>query len=420
MTTSLPTSPARILCRYGFFFSLVFFFYGTLYPFQFDFSPRELSWGWSHAGWQPYWDVARGRIPSVPDAVANILLTFPIGFCGYLHYAGQRRRLWQWLIFGLALGATAELLQLAVPSRSSSITDALNNGIGAFAGAAVASMIGASLFEFLEGNAWDVPLRHWGLLAAALVAIMLSPFDFGIDVSRILWNLRSLRHNPWHWGVPVGDGWIQAAAFALVGAMSGKLAKGGRLFRLSIPMAALAAILLLPLALELAQLLCGLHSFSLRSMTVEVSASLAGFALGMTGSPLARPGAGLILVSMSLVAAGLSPGHFVSWEARSGFGWIPFVAYYHQTTPAALYDAIMGLTCYGLTGGLLQISCGRCPRSLAVVYAIALATGIEICQCMIPTRFADITDILIAGMGAWIGALLCSSLAAVSRRPTES
>jgi glycopeptide antibiotics resistance protein len=86
------------------------------------------------------------------------------------------------------------------------------------------------------------------------------------------------------------------------------------------------------------------------------------------------------------------------------------VEYYRQTTPAALYDAMMGLTGYGLLGVLLQAAWRGRRRGLIAVLAVALAAGIEFAQMFLPSRVANITDILIAGMGAWIGALIYSGV----------
>jgi len=403
---------SQTLFRYGFCFSLLFFFYGTLFPFHFDFSKRELSIAWSQAGLLPYWDVERGRIPSMPDCVANILLTAPLGFLGLMQrlQRGKVSKLWNWFMLGLALGLAAEILQLAVPSRSSSVTDAINNGFGALAGAAAARLIGSRLLRFLEGTALDREHTWLWLLVGTLTAIMLGPFDFSLDVSHIVSDYRMLWTNPWELGVPIGDGWVQMAAFTLVGAMSGRIASSGRSMQLSRLKAAVACILLMPLVLESSQLFVESHAPSLRDFAMEALGAAAGFMVGTSAPVLARPILGFVILGLATIAAGLSPGHFVSWRGRSSFEWIPFVEYYRQTTPAALYDAMMGLTGYGLLGALLQAAWRGRRRGLIAVLAVALAAGIEFAQMFLPSRVANITDILIAGMGAWIGALIYSGV----------
>jgi VanZ family protein len=407
-----PAHASQTLFRYGLCFSFLFFFYGTLFPFHFDFSGREVSMAWSQAGLLPYWDVERGRITSVPDSVANILLTAPLGFLGLIHrlQKGKVSKPWHWFMLGIALGLTAEVLQLAVPSRSTSITDAINNGLGALVGAAAARLMGPRLLRFLEGTALDREHTRLWLLVGSLTVIMLGPFDFSLDVSQIVSDYRMLRTNPWELGVPIGDGWVQMAAFALVGAMSGRLAASGRFMRLSRLKAAVASVLLMPLAAEFSQVLLVSHAPSLRDLAMEVLGASAGFMVGTSVAVLARPITGFAVLGVALIAAGLSPGSFVGWPQRSAFKWIPFVEYYRKTTPGALYDAMMGLAGYGLLGGLLQAACRRRRHGLVAVLCMALAAGIEFAQVFLPTRFANLTDILIAGMGAWIGASICSGL----------
>lgn len=79
------------LCRYGFYISILLFVYGTLFPFHFDFTTQSLTNAWSHARTIPFWDAERGRIHSLPDMLANLLLTFPLGFFGFLRSDRKRQ-----------------------------------------------------------------------------------------------------------------------------------------------------------------------------------------------------------------------------------------------------------------------------------------------------------------------------------------
>ena len=105
------------LCRMPFWVSVFLFFYGTLFPFNVDFSQISLSSVWSTAKVVPYWDVNRGHIHSLPDVVSNVLLTIPMGCFGLL-YIGKKtwRHVFQWGVWGLALGFTVELIQLGIPT----------------------------------------------------------------------------------------------------------------------------------------------------------------------------------------------------------------------------------------------------------------------------------------------------------------
>jgi glycopeptide antibiotics resistance protein len=125
--------------------------------------------------------------------------------------------------------------------------------------------------------------------------------------------------------------------------------------------------------------------------------NLAGCACGIAAAYFipffVRRRVGFFLISLALAAQGLSPYHF---EGRSQFEWIPFIEYYQRITGAALQDALVGLLSYGLLAALW-------PRRAAIVWAILLAGGIETAQLFLPTRSPGITDVVIAGLGAWIG-----------------
>jgi VanZ family protein len=79
------------------------------------------------------------------------------------------------------------------------------------------------------------------------------------------------------------------------------------------------------------------------------------------------------------------------------------VEYYRQTTGAALYDAMAGLLNYGLLTAIW-------PKRISIFGAVVLAGGIEAAQIFVATRSAGITDILIAGIGAWAGFSICQAM----------
>jgi len=399
---------SRSLARYGFYVSILLFFYGTLFPFWFDFSGRELSEAWARSGLLPYWDLDRGRIHSIPDIVANILLTLPLGFFGALHRGdGRGGAMWRWWVLGFVLGVAAETLQLAIPSRSSSITDACNNAFGVLAGSAAACIAGTRLLRLLSGTICSRECTCLWILTGILATTMLGPFDLSLDIAHIRADMRMLYNNPWESGLPLGDAWIQIAEFAILGALAGRMARtGGPGTRKLGFWGSAAAVLAMPPALEIAQLLVESHAPSFRDLAMATGSLAAGFAVGAYAPRLARPACGFILVSLAIVASGLSPYRFASGRGVSSFEWIPLVEYYRHTTAPALYDAILGFLSFGLAGGLLKLSCTRCSRALVVGYALVLAGAIEYVQLYLPSRHPGVTDMLIACLGAWTGAMI--------------
>ena len=384
-------SPYARISRYGLYFSVLLFFYGTLFPFQFDLSPQSLSLAWSKAGILPFWDMVRGRIHSLPDMMANGLLTVPLGFFGVMVFGfeGYERRKWGiagWFVLGFALGIFSEMIQLAIPSRISDITDSFINGLGAIAGAVIATLFGKSIIDFLAGSILERRITLYWILAGIITACMLLPFDLSLDVGHFRAGLKTLLVNPWESSVPIESEWIRTAEFALLGALA-VLIRRVRLILFT---------LALPFFLEAAQLLVDSHAPSLRDLAMNVAGAAAGLTVGKYAPALIRPSAGFILINLAIVAQGLSPYRFVDWAARSHFEWIPLVEYYNRTTGAALHDALSGLLTYALLAALW-------PRRAVILWAVLLAGGIETAQVFIINRFAGITDILIASIGAWLG-----------------
>jgi glycopeptide antibiotics resistance protein len=376
--------PVHALCRYGFYLAALLLLYGTLFPFQFDVYSRSLALAFDSIRFVPYWDIERGRIHSLPDIVSNILLTVPLGFFGFLSFAGKHKAqsCARWLAWGFLLGLLAEVIQIGIPSRVADSTDAINNGLGSFLGAWAASIFGPIILNLFSGSLYDTKQTNFIIMLAVIGATMLIPLDFGMDVSQLKSSLKQLLQNPWELGTPLGDEWIQLVEFAMIGALAGSIGRR-RLMVFAI---------LLPIVLEPIQILVEFHSPSCRDMLMGLMGVGAGL-LAAHYPALVRPIAGFILINIALIAQGLSPYQFVGWNEHSHFNWVPLVEYYYQTTGAALYDAMSGLLSYALLVALW-------PTRAAVLWAILLAGSLEAAQVIIPARFAGTTDILVALCGA--------------------
>jgi glycopeptide antibiotics resistance protein len=403
---------ARLLSKYGFYFSISIFLYSVLFPFRFDFSSRQLWAAWSQAGFIPYWSAKKGMHVTADD-LANILLTIPMGFAGVLHYAGRHRmsRLYQWWALGLAFGLAAELIQLAIPTRASVVTDAINNGFGSFLGAAAASVMGQGTLRFFTGTASERRNIYLWMLVLSLVA-MLGPYDLGPDcMSRLGTSLRILQNHPWGSGTLMGKEWVRMAGFALIGALAIRLpVPGRRKPSMQRSLAAAALVLPLPVVLECARLLVESGGPSLGDLALDVFAALAGALAGLLVPPALRAFSGFLLFNVALAVAGLSPYRFSSWQPRVSFQWIPFYEFCSSRTLSSLSDAIISFFSFAILGGLLLLSFQRCSRWQVAVYALAFSGATELAQTFLPARTAGITDILVAGLGAWTGAYFCAAV----------
>ena len=387
---------ALALCRNGFYLSVILFLYGTLFPFQFDFSVGSLSRAWSVAGLVPYWNVQHWRIHNLPDMMSNIVLTIPLGFFGFLRQGrtGGLQRIGRLFLLGFLLGLLSEIVQLSIVSRISDITDALNNGVGSALGAFLAFLFGTKLLDLLSGKLLDRKQTCFIVLVAILIISMLLPMDPGMDMAQIESKLKQLRQNPWETGRPPEDEWIQMVEFALAGALASSIGRRRPII----------FMFLLPFILEPIQVLAQFRSPSVRDLMMNIAGVGSSVMAARVFPKVISPLAGFLLLNSALIAQGLSPYQFVGWNARSHFQWIPFGEYYYQSMGTVLSDAMSGFMSYLLLAALW-------PRRAAVLWAILLAGGIEAAQILIPARYPGLTDIIIAAVGAYTGYALSASAA---------
>jgi VanZ family protein len=409
---SLPEA-ARLLAKYGFYFSIAIFVYTDLFPFRIDISRHQLSTAWSQSIWIPYWYPQTG-VRILADDIANILLMMPLGFFGFLHCARRNRKLavYRWCALGLALGASAECIQLAIPTRATMITDILNNGLGSLLGAAAASAAGHRMLLFFTGVARERRNIYLWLLICALVP-MVGPINLGSDTLTFFGSgILTLQTDSRESETLMGAKWLNLAGFALIGAFAARLAVPGRR-KLTAwqPLAAVALVLLLPMLLQCARLLVGSYSPSLDDLTLDIVGTLLGFFAGLLAPSILRARNGFLLFNAALIAAGLNPYLFSSHPPnRMLFQWIPFYEFCRDRTPISFYEATVSLFSFAILGGFLQLSFPRCRSWQAAVYAFIFSGAIEFIKTFLPNRTPGITGILMAVLGAWIGAYICAAV----------
>jgi glycopeptide antibiotics resistance protein len=403
---------AQLLAKCGFYFSLSVLLYAVLFPFHFDFSGRHLLSAWSQAGFIPFWNAKKG-LHLAGDDIANILFTFPLGFFGFLHFAGRKDKwtLCRWAILGLAFGLGAEIIQLAIPTRASGITDIINNGLGAFLGAAIAAARGRPALEFFTGAAAEQRNIYLWMLIWSLVA-MVGPYDLSQDSATHINSIAPFfGTEPWQLDALIGAEWLRMAGFALIGALAARLAVPGRRKRtLQQPLSAAALVLLFPVILQCIRLLVESEGPSLDDLALDVFGALAGAFASLFIPPMLAASSGFLLFTAALIAAGLSPYHFSGWNHILVFQWIPFYDFCSNRSPLSFYEAILNLFSFAIMGGLLQLSFPRQRRAHIAFYAMAFSGAIEFVQTFLPARTAGITDILVAGLGAWTGAHICAAI----------
>lgn len=129
----------------------------TLSPFDFDPSNR----------FDYTWSTTRS------DIALNLAFLFPVGF---LLRLARSDRGWPWALDALALGVVVsgalELLQLFLPSRVTSPTDVLTNGLGAWAGGSAHMRIGRYLDRRLQRQlSLHLPLANLLYLSFPLLSL---------------------------------------------------------------------------------------------------------------------------------------------------------------------------------------------------------------------------------------------------------
>jgi VanZ family protein len=403
---------AEILAKYGFYFSLCMCLYADLFPFRLDLSSLQLSTAWSQAILIPYRYPDKGfRI--IADDISNILLMLPLGLMGFLHFGDRsgKRGILKWSALGFAFGLAAECAQLAIPTRASVITDAVNNGLGTFLGAAVASARGWRILEYFTGVALERRNIYLWLLICSLLA-MLGPYTLDTDsLSGVGTHPGVIAGTAAESKASLGEEWLRMAAFASIGALAFRLAVPGRRRpTLRQPLATAALILLFPMILHLARLMIGLSHPALDDLALDISSAIVGGMVSLFVPPARRPLGGFLLFQAALIAAALSPYAFSGWRQGPSFQWIPFYELCVHRAPMALYEAILCLVGFALMGGFMRLSFTRLSGRNIAAYALMLSGAIECAQTFLPARIPGASDLILSSLGAWTGAYICGAV----------
>jgi VanZ family protein len=148
MSTSLPAKPRSLLRRYLASGYALFIAYASLSPFS----------GWREQGlaFQEVLASPLAQTYTAFDALSNLLAYLPfgtlVGLTLHAHLDAKRSVLWA-ALGGLLFSAAMEYLQMYLPSRTSSNSDMLANGIG--------MLLGALLAVVMVQHAWFARITEW-------------------------------------------------------------------------------------------------------------------------------------------------------------------------------------------------------------------------------------------------------------------
>jgi VanZ family protein len=164
LTVTVDTPPSSPLARYLLLAYALLIIYASLHPFS----------GWRDQGASAFafLTIFLPRYITVFDLVTNFAAYLPLGFFAFLALHPLLRGALAFAAAGLAgccLSLTLEALQTFLPSRIPANLDLLTNGLGSFAGAALALRFGIGLLSggrihalrhrlFLPGGRYDLGL----------------------------------------------------------------------------------------------------------------------------------------------------------------------------------------------------------------------------------------------------------------------
>ena len=118
------------------------------------------------------------------------------------------------------------------------------------------------------------------------------------------------------------------------------------------------------------------------------------------------------------------------WRARyAGFWTVPFASLYHGSEYNAVSEVLRKTIMFGVfatlcTRAVLALSLPATIRRLFLVVVVLIAAGlagaIELAQVFLPPHVPDITDVILAAIGAIVGMTIVMRLTGRAKGPTTS
>jgi VanZ family protein len=383
------------------------------------------------------------------DLVANGLLFIPIGF---LWTAAMTRR---WQPLALAAAATAglvitvalafgiEFAQAWFPNRTQSWNDVVSECVGGTVGVALWLIAGRSLSrqatQLLSARGIELAHKLLALYAWSLLIFSAIPCDFVLSLA----ELRAKYHaGRLAWLAPANISLTRHAAHLVLLALAFvpagvwlhiALTRRATTSRSSLQRVTLVRWLMYSIAFSAACEAIQFFVYSRYTSLADVLAGWAGLAIGTslrlaaqrTGFTVAaaqsRPG---ILLCVSLAYSVLLAAVFwypFEWQfdtkrwttALNGFFRPPFAAHYVGTEFNALANVLFRAGSFGVLGGLLGWTVVSLPATVraaawqaAAVYAMMVSAVVELAQIALADHIADLTDVLVGAVAAWLAMLL--------------
>ena len=393
---------------------IIFIIYATTIPFTFIGSFEELARNLSSIRLTPYF--AGGRRESIFDIFSNIVLFMPFGFClvSVLRKPGQIvMAVILSCLSGLFISVVVEILQLFTVNRVSSVTDICNNGIGTFLGASAAVLYHNKISIFIKPyikSFFKRPLIevYTGLTAAGILFFAIVPFDFSLDMDDLKRGVKFfLAHRTifmeWKYMQSSVNNFLFFFIFSFLGTFSifnRAWISVMKFFLLTILFAA---------GIELMQFMIASRGSNISNLSFAAVGScggiLAAYRLYNENNMMRTAKRCFIVTYLIYVFFNyLFPFKLVTnvTDNISVISFVPFAMYFVRTNLFSFADFFEQTFMFIPLGVLGIMNLTRSPKkSFAVGFVFGAV--LELAQALVESRYCDITDAIMAGVGCYIG-----------------
>lgn len=392
-----------------------FVVYGSFFPFSFRIDAaevqRDLARFWTTL---VLFDAHGRRLFSTMDLGSNLLLGLPVGYLlvrGRLVGARLAVQLAAVLAIELAFAGAVEIGQILAPTRTASALDVMAQAAGALAGGFAGHGRSGAVARGLEARATALVMERPALLVVAGLALVLAasalyPYALTLDVSTAWGNLKRGQWRPLDslgrrfWGDLIVDRPIPYAALAVAGSLAFP-GHAGLVWGASTALAG---------CLEAGKLFIVGRAPNVDNVILAAVGGLVGIGIrgALTGTPTARAKAPARLAALCglLVAyRALTPFDWMTSLDRvtakaARIEWIPLASYFYANPQSSLYDLGTKLAWSAAFGAALRAWGSRAPGR----WGLALGIALEALQLFQVSHVPSVTDALVIGAGAALGA----------------
>jgi VanZ family protein len=415
---------------------LAFAAYGSLLPFDFEWTSFDIAWRHFRA----LILYSRPMRVSRSDLLANALLFVPVGFAlaGAL-LAGRRTRwgLIQAIVVilpvSIASSVAIEFLQVFAPGRIPSAADIATQTIGCVAGIVLWISFGEGLTSWFRATFAAAPEDRLSRLLTAYafgwIFVNLAPFDITVDLGDLAARVRSgkialvpfadpnMLSPRWIW-----DALAECLAAIPLGVFGVAGWKAGHRHR---PITAAAIALAIVVAVECAQIFIRSHAASSTDVVFALLGIFVGVGIGARLLPrdglfVSEPGRTINRYALAFVGLWivvLCAYHWAPYDFSADSDMIrrklarmsllPFAGYRSSTYLNALNNLLTKLALALPFGFGAAFAIHGVSRRMLVAGWLAAALAVfgivEFGQLFVPGRVPDPTDILVGAAGAAIG-----------------